>query len=708
MNLQYDFKKGEIDNLVKEVVGELKKCDPISVLQIAANVEMQRNLHISSESELIDNDGIVRYVEYIQSVFVSSGFTLEENVTKDEEYISAILAKINELYKNSREFIKFWTEKNSVSDEYTYTDSEIDYISESYLMSFVRGYRYQFQQFNYLPTLLQPHSDEFRKIFGITADEILEGLKKLENALSSGLFNAYKELGDYLKGHDSYDDSKFEEFISEIQNQTNHPLWNTANKALGVGLYDVGSITGWPAKFIDSLSFKIGEAKGFLENKEFLGWPILDLPTQKKPFIKIDGVSYCFNYYVLFDNIYRTLQKTIKENDSGYTDNWSKLQQEASEHIVADLFKKLLPKAKVYIGNYYNSESRKQFEENDITVIYDKCVLIIEVKAGSFTYTPSLTDFQSHKKSLETLIVKAEHQCVRTSNYIKLNEKAVFFDTNNKKKAKTKFSISEDSFDYIFTFCVTVDNFNFVEAKIEKHKLFSIENKLFSIDSGIIAISLDDLDFYANYFKSPLTFLHYLTHRQAATKVKQLYFNDELDHLGLYIKYNMYEKHIPELYPDKKIAAVETREYFNNYYAARYNKDLQVKKPEQKNPYYIRQIITFLDNHKKLNKVRLSNFLLDMDGNSQKYFNDYIDSAIFKERLSKRVEPFFWSCEPPICCYVIIPNVECRSLDEIKRHAYCVLQREKQNQGWQIILRLDDSKKITDVSFMELPIKNGE
>lgn len=699
MNLQYDSQKGEIDNFVKEIVVGLEKCDPIRVLQIAANVEMQRNLHISSESELIDNDGIVRYVEYIQSVFVSSGFILEKNLTTDEEYISTILVKIGELYKKSKEFINFWSKKDSVSNKYT--DSEIDYISESYLMSFVRGYRYQFQQFNYLPTLLQPHSDEFRKIFGITADEILEGLKKLENALSSGLFNAYKELGDYLKGHDSYDDSKFEEFISEIQNQTNHPLWNTANKALGVALYDVGSITGWPAKFIDSLSFKIGEAKGFLENKEFLGWPILDLPTQKKPFIKIDGVSYCFNYYVLFDNIYRTLQKTIKDNDSGYTDNWSKLQQAASERIVADLFKKLLPKAKVYIGNYYNSESKKQFEENDITVIYDKCVLIIEVKAGSFTYTPSLTDFQSHKKSLETLIVKAEHQCVRTLNYIKLNEKAVFFDTNNKKKAKTKFSISEDSFDYIFTFCVTVDNFNFVEAKIEK-------NKLFSIDSGIIAISLDDLDFYANYFKSPLTFLHYLTHRQATTKVKQLYFNDELDHLGLYIKYNMYEKHILKLYPDKKIAVVETREYFNNYYAARYNKDLQIKKPEQIIPSYIKQIIIFLDNHKMPNKVRLSNFLLDMDEYNQRTFNDFIDCAIRIERLNKRVEPFYLSCDPPICCYVIIPNVECRSLDEIKRHAYCVLQREKQNQGWQIILRLDDSKKITDVSFMELSLKNGE
>lgn len=129
MNLQYDSQKGEIDNFVKEIVVGLEKCDPIRVLQIAANVEMQRNLHISSESELIDNDGIVRYVEYIQSVFVSSGFILEKNLTTDEEYISTILVKIGELYKKSKEFINFWSKKDSVSNKYT--DSEIDYKAET-------------------------------------------------------------------------------------------------------------------------------------------------------------------------------------------------------------------------------------------------------------------------------------------------------------------------------------------------------------------------------------------------------------------------------------------------------------------------------------------------------------------------------------------------------------------------------------------------
>ena len=59
-------------------------------------------------------------------------------------------------------------------------------------------------------------------------------------------------------------------------------------------------------------------------------------------------------------------------------------------------------------------------------------------------------------------------------------------------------------------------------------------------------------------------------------------------------------------------------------------------------------------------------------------------------------------CDPSICCYVIIPNIEQVTMEKIKRRTYLLLLREKQNHGWQIILRFDDREKINDVSFKEL------
>lgn len=53
----------------------------------------------------------------------------------------------------------------------------------------------------------------------------------------------------------------------------------------------------------------------------------------------------------------------------------------------------------------------------------------------------------------------------------------------------------------IYTVCVTVDNFNVFEAKIEKTNFFNSA-------SGTIAISIDDLDVYEDYFDSEICFLH--------------------------------------------------------------------------------------------------------------------------------------------------------------------------------------------------------
>ena len=50
------------------------------------------------------------------------------------------------------------------------------------------------------------------------------------------------------------------------------------------------------------------------------------------------------------------------------------------------------------------------------------------------------------------------------------------------------------------------------EAKIEKTNFFNIAN-------GTMAINIDDLDAYTFYFESELCFLHYLKHRQAATRL---------------------------------------------------------------------------------------------------------------------------------------------------------------------------------------------
>lgn len=51
-------------------------------------------------------------------------------------------------------------------------------------------------------------------------------------------------------------------------------------------------------------------------------------------------------------------------------------------------------------------------------VICDDIIIIAEVKAGSFTYTPAITDFEAHKNSFNSLIGKADYLHMSTSKNV--------------------------------------------------------------------------------------------------------------------------------------------------------------------------------------------------------------------------------------------------------------------------------------------------
>ena len=485
------------------------------------------------------------------------------------------------------------------------------------------------------------------------------------------------------------------EYLKKIQFDPGNSLWTLFDKYFGVALYDVKQVTGWPDSFISKLSFELGELSTTdkKSNSDYDNWPFVDLPVQKKPFINIDGITYCFDYYNLFDNIYRVIQKIIKESDSSYATKWALFQQEASENLVANMFRKLLPGSEVYLGNYYPDENHtKQYDENDILIIYDTCVLIIEVKAGSFTYTPAATDFQAHIKSLDALIKKADYQCNRTLNYINRCERANFYKTNS-KKSDLKFYLDKKKYNYFFTFCITVDNFNAVEAKIDKAHFLNI-------NSGTLAVSVDDLDIYTEFFDSPLIFLHYLKHRQAASNNSILYLNDELDHLGLYIKHNDYNGYVSSYVTDKEqLVAFGYRRDLDAYFAGIHDDRLKIEKPKQIVPERIMQILIFLESKQIPRRVDFANFLLDMSDKARQDLNGFISYVVGREKLIKSMCPFALEGDFFMCCFVMIPKITIMPKRLIDLHTYALLKSRNKVEGWQVILSYDDDCCITDIAF---------
>jgi hypothetical protein len=647
---KYEEIKSGINYKIQTISNEISNSDPLELMNFAASMSFASMVnHISECQYTPEQNFIIRAVEYIQSILVSSGnnFEIASNNEQDnsEKYFK-ILNLIIDLYKDINKFYGYWI-AHIKKEEGSLDDDIVQYIVQSQMASFVRGDRYQIYEIEHLEKLLYPHNDVILEVFELTANELINGLEKLQYSLSSAKADALNNLQEIFIDLDEKIEINENGHVKDLMNIEDEDRFQSCvHDLVGNKLYDVKKVTGWSDKIIDSLSYRISEYDKFFSG-EYCGWPIIDLPIQKKPFIKINNISYCFNYYNLFDNIYRIMQKTIKELKPAYVNDWSHIQQRASEQMVEELFKKLLPNSITFRDNYYpKNKSLKQCDENDVIVVYDDILLIIEVKAGSFTYTPAITDYKSHINSFKALIEKADHQCERTINYIKNNEEAAIYDNN--KNLKT--ILEQKNFREIYSFCVTVDNFNEFAAKAEKLSFISIQ-------SGTIAISIDDLRVYSDYFDSPLYFLHYLKQRKLATKIKNLNLYDELDHLGLYIKHNLYSITMNEFDNESFLHIHGYREEIDNYFISLYTEAISFSKPEQEIPYRIKEIIEYLEKNNIKNKTYLSSFLLDFALDAKKEMVQHIDYILNRQMQLNKMIPMITFGELRYCLFVNQPGI---------------------------------------------------
>lgn len=690
-----DEAKNEINELIEAIIEKIRKCDPLFLLLSATDVAMSSLIHVVSEIQMgQDSISNLRLIEYIQSILVSiqhDPSLLDED--KQFEMVMEIFKDIEDLFTKCQFFYLFWAAQ--AQEQSNLTRNDIEYIVESHLINCVRGKRYQFQQLDDLEKLILPHSEKMKEVYGETAESIMNGLRKLEVSLSSGKLDSFSDfIKDYEDFQKKAEGKSFEELEALLEEKRqSKTTQGYLSKCVGPDLYDVKKVTDWDDRLIESMSWKLGGNSDYLQKEEYPGWPIQDLPVQKRPFIKINGVRYCFDYYNLFDNIYRILQKNIKEHDPSYVATWSKIQQDASESLVAEKFLNLLPNAEVHVENYYPiAGSLKQMDENDIFVICDDIVIIAEVKAGSFTYTPALTDYQAHKDSFDALIGKAAYQCIRTHNYLKNSDGEVTF--YNKDKSE-KFKIDNKKVHRVFTFCVTVDNFNAFEAKIEKTVFFNSA-------SGTIAISIDDLNVYKEYFDSEICFLHYLKHRKAATRMKNLMLNDELDHLGLYISQNAYEDYVNDYKDCDSFVVNGFREDLDAYFAGLHNSLIAVDKPVQVIPAYIKEIFDFLETSCMEGRAKFGEFLLDLAFDAREQFDEEIRGRIIRERQLRYMTPIWVEGDFCYCCLVNIPGIDALSERLSKKYTYANMLDRKFDTCWYIFVDLDVRGKIQGLKVEEL------
>jgi hypothetical protein len=679
--------KDQIDHLVCRIRDEVLMCNPLELLSFAQFQTLGSMVGITSESKQIGMEyvSIGRMAEYIQSILVSCPESDNRNDGNPSEMFFEISKDISDLFiLISNYYVAYGalTRKAGILEEDLHKE-----LFEAQLMYQVRGKRYQFIEHEYFEKLLMLHSQEFEKIFHITCGDIIEGINKLQYALSQGRIEPLNELGRmYNTFLDAAEDER--ESLIEGQRETGHQLLASL---FGTTLNDVCSITGWPEQFARELSYGLGADSSFFNHPEYPGWPIIDLPIQKRPFIEIEGKYYCFDYYSFIDNFYRTIQKTVSRLDNGY--NWNAVQKEASENMVAELFQSLLPGCTVYYNNYYpKGKSKKQLCENDLLVIYYDVAIIVEVKAGSFVYTAPLVDHEQHIKSYKKLIEEPDLQCKRTYDYLLSNDTSTLYTESGEEKAR----IAKAALSDVYMLSVTIDNINEFASKAEKLSFLKLQCEA-------ISISVDDLMVYAHYFESPLKFLHFLKQRRAATNVAKLATNDELDHLGLYIKRNCYYMDFEDANDFSSISVIGYREDLDIYFGKLYHTELKPNKPKQELPPIIESIIQFLEKSNIYNKVVISNYLLDFSQDAKEELCNEI-----KYTLKRQIEnhSYIALCSAGrlptdlrYTCFINQPGIIIASATEQADYVMSTMLWNGDEDRVLLCLEFDIAEEITNVVF---------
>lgn len=349
-----------------------------------------------------------RPVEYLQSLIASTNNAICLHVTGEdiERLAHQYLHDQEMLFEKATQYLMF----RSLAIE---DDSETScLVFEAQMMHMVRGNRYRFLQLDYIRPLVLVHDSEFQKLFGVSANAVIEGYERLEKALSNGRLEGLSALRQLFEKAGSVDEVD----LSKIPENDLKAAEEAFLEAFSVHHFNVGRVTNWPKALMDALSFAPGEAS-FFEEGEMRYWPIVTLPIVDRPFITLNGETYCFDYYSLTDNFYRAVQKAILRLDPGYSEQWQQRQKEASESMVESVIKEMLPGCISYADNYYGS--KKHRNENDLLVIYRDALLVVEVKAGRFTDAPPVSDFDSHIKRYKELIQKSNSQCAHMRDYIR-------------------------------------------------------------------------------------------------------------------------------------------------------------------------------------------------------------------------------------------------------------------------------------------------
>lgn len=702
----------EIDQIVGEITALVKTLPPEQVLQRAYGEMTVQHMGKQSEADIgSDELHALRMVDYVQSIIaaVEPAINRKEQISEDDwTRLKILVEKLFEKLNIEYQVCRTAASRKNITD--LDMDVEEFYFKAQMYWCNIRGDRYVYHEEQHFKDLLLAHSEVMQELFGISAHILIENISKIIYALIRGMHDAAVELKRFqeatlaklepkLKSETQLTKPRMSELMQEVLKENSWVEWqnNVFGKFFGLDLFDLQKVTTLPVSLLEELSWSPGQDKAFFSDGDYKGWPLRIWPIFKRPFIKLSGRYYCFELYSFLDHFYRIIQRTICRLKPDYASVWNNTQQEISEQLPYIYFAQLLPDAYVYRNVYYRWHTGHtdgtQWCETDGLLIYDDHLFIVEVKAGAFTYTSPAEDYPAYLESVENLVLKPSLQGKRFVEYLESAECVPLFDKDHKRVGE----LSKSDFRYITVCPISLDAFTHLAA--QTHRL-----KRIGIDVGehpVWSISIDDLRVYADVFRNPLVFLHFIEQRMKAFKSDVLQLEDELDHLGLYVQHNVYT-----LYAKEMIASSEAHLNFIGYRSDidKYYSNLLVdpKTPcplEQEMPDRLKEIVNFLSMSGEKGRAFIASYLLNYGGKWRDNIANGIDRILAEQAKANRAKPLSVHGETKLTIFCWQEPHASRDVEMSIYHTRVVMMAQDEGERFLLELQYSIEGELTEVHW---------
>lgn len=491
----------------------------------------------------------------------------------------------------------------------------------------IRGHRYQVLEEDFFRFVLEPHDAALREAYGISFADIAKGIQSISDTFRAGFSQAVETIKERMD--DTYEEVESSgESLGAVLERRRAKDSSFGSELSGLfrdlffgGVCNLSRHSNLPQSLLEDLSYEPGQNSDFFADGPFAGTPMRTLPARVKPGIKLGTDFYATDGQFVRDSAYRAIQWGLWRR-LPYRDEWLKRQGRAIEQAYPLVFVDQLRGAQTIESVFFKDVHTGHWVETDLLIILADVLFVIEAKAGVMPMQSPATNFASHERVVQELIVKAYEQCKRFLDYLASAATVVLYKLIEGDYVETS-RLSKTQFRLILPIGLTVEAFTPFSAMAKE--LPGVEPILGKYP--FISMSVDDLFVLKRFLPTTGELLHYLEVRQRVARLKGALLFDESDHLGAYIAKNRFDMDISE---QLKEADQVTWDGFSDKVDHHFEGEAwrTTPPPSQSRPGALISILEELDRLRPINWLRLDSTLRSFGHDGPENIARYLDQLI--------------------------------------------------------------------------------